>query len=179
VIRRDASSEARGGGARSDLGLSASLRSDVAEAVHSSHPRILFLDDDPVRADAFLAAEPRAVWVETAGQCIAQLAESWDEVHLDHDLGGEKLVDFEREDTGMGVVRWLCNAPRPHLARTRFIIHTRNLNAACMMVIHLQMGGFEVTARPFDDRGPGSTLERTAGRFLAMARGIIRRVSGI
>jgi hypothetical protein len=179
VIRLVAPSEARGGGVRSQPGVPATLHTEAEEAAHSSGPRILFLDDDPARAATFLAAAPRAVWVETAEKCIARLAESWDEVHLDHDLGGEKFVDFDREDTGMGVVRWLCGTPRPHLGGTRFIIHTRNINAACMMVIHLEMGGFDVTARPFDDRRPEMTLEGTAGRLLAMARGLVRRVAGI
>ena len=51
---------------------------------------ILFLDDDPERAEIFLADNPEAVWVQTAEECIARLAEAWDEVHLDHDLGGER-----------------------------------------------------------------------------------------
>jgi hypothetical protein len=80
--------------------------------------RILFLDDDPARAEIFLAENPDAIWVETASDCIARLEEPWDEVHLDHDLGGERFVDLSREDCGMEVVRWLCLEPHPHLLRT-------------------------------------------------------------
>ena len=57
--------------------------------------RILFLDDDPARAEIFLAENPEAVWVQTADECIARLEEDWDEVHLDHDLGGERFVDLQ------------------------------------------------------------------------------------
>jgi len=107
-------------------------------------PRILFLDDSHDRAAAFLSAHPNAVWVQTVEQCIGLLQQPWDEVHLDHDLGGEVLVDHERADCGMAVVRWLCEESRPHLRDTRFIIHNHNPNAACMMVLHLQVMGFQV-----------------------------------
>ncbi len=112
-------------------------------------PRILFLDDDSERAAAFLAAYPDAAWVQTAEQCLARLGEAWDEVHLDHDLGGERLVDHERDDCGMEVVRWLCLEPRPHLRAARFFVHTHNPNAACIMALRLQVAGFQVEVRPF------------------------------
>jgi hypothetical protein len=117
--------------------------------------RRLFLDDDPERAKAFLEANPDAVWVQTAADCVAKLAESWDEVHLDHDLGGEVFVDHEREDCGMAVVRWLCDQPRTHLQATQFIVHTHNPDAACMMHLHLEVMGYDVRVRPFDHATPG------------------------
>jgi len=119
--------------------------------------RILFLDDARIRGEAFLADNPGATWVQTVEECLERLKEPWDEVHLDHDLGGEVLVDHERNDCGMEVVRWLCEEPRGHLRSTRFFIHTHNLNAACMMVLHLQVMGFQVQACPF-----GAGRESTA-----------------
>jgi hypothetical protein len=116
--------------------------------------RILFLDDDPVRATAFLTERPHAVWVQTAEQCLAHLTEPWDEVHLDHDLGGEVFVDHERDDCGMAVVRWLCAQPQPHLQATQFFIHTHNPNAACVMTLHLQVMGFDVRVCPFGTPPP-------------------------
>ncbi len=113
-------------------------------------PRILFLDDDPDRAAAFVATRQDAAWVQTVEQCLELLKKPRDEVHLDHDLGGEVLVDHERDDCGLAVIRWLCEEPRPHLRDTRFIIHTHNPNAACMMALHLQVMGFQVQASPFD-----------------------------
>jgi hypothetical protein len=112
-------------------------------------PRILFLDDDPERAAIFLAANPEAVWVETARACIDCLAEEWEEVHLDHDLGGERFVDLSRDDCGMEVVRWLCLEPHPHLQRTRFLVHTHNPVAAEMMAMQMHVAGFQVETRPF------------------------------
>ncbi|MGA9922034.1 MAG: cyclic-phosphate processing receiver domain-containing protein [Isosphaeraceae bacterium] len=133
--------------------------------------KVLFMDDDPARGASFLAEYPDAVWVQTAEDCIAHLAEPWDEVHLDHDLGGDVFVDFERDDCGMAVVRWLCAQPRAHLAKTWFFVHTHNLNAACLMVLHLEVMGYEVRVRPF-----GAALAQPArpGRLRSLAGRAIR-----
>jgi len=112
--------------------------------------RVLFLDDDPKRAARFLAACPNAYWVQTADECIARLAEIWDEVHLDHDLGGEIFVDSNRTDCGMEVVRWLCDmGHRSHLKHADFFVHTHNLNAAGQMLKALRSAGYSVVYRPF------------------------------
>jgi hypothetical protein len=134
-------------------------------------PRILFLDDAPDRAASFLAAHPGAVWEQTVEQCLELLEQPWDEVHLDHDLGGQVLVDHERADCAMAVVRWLCEEPHPHLRDTRFILHTQNPNAACMTVLHLQVMvmGFQVEASPFGvvtQTGRGANFGALVGRLL-------------
>lgn len=121
---------------------------DPGEAVEV-HRRILFLDDDPGRAQVFLAANPDAVWVQTVAECLAKLELAWDEVHLDHDLGGEQFVDVSREDCGMEVVRWLCGQRRTHLAPTRFLVHSHNSTAAMIMGMQLTMSGYRVEVRPF------------------------------
>jgi hypothetical protein len=124
--------------------------------------RVLFLDDDPTRAEIFLAENPDAVWVPTVEECLARLAETWDEVHLDHDLGGETFVDCSREDCGMEVVRWLCLESRPHLATTQFFIHSHNPRAADLMVMQMYAAGFRVEARPF---GFGPPSQAPSGAF--------------
>ncbi len=111
--------------------------------------RRLFLDDDPARAAVFTARYPDAVWVQTAPECISRLAEHWDEVHLDHDLGGEHYVDSSRDDCGMAVVRWLTEEPRRHLARVHFSIHSHNMIAAYEMLLRLQAAGLKAKASPF------------------------------
>jgi hypothetical protein len=111
--------------------------------------RVLFLDDDPARAELFLARYPEAVWVETACECVDRLAAPWDEVHLDHDLGGERFVDSSRSDCGMEVVRWLCAEMRDSLRQTQFIIHSHNVNAADLMVRSLLDTGYMAAYRPF------------------------------
>ena len=111
--------------------------------------RLLFLDDDPARASVFLENNPKAIWVQTVDDCLKRLEESWDEVHLDHDLGGERFVEVDREDCGMEVVRWLCLEQHPHLMKTRFYIHSHNENAASMMLSQMKVAGFRVSFRPF------------------------------
>lgn len=131
----------------------------VADGV--SPPRRLFLDDDPWRATFFLINHPEAVWVQTAAECIEKLGETWDEVHLDHDLGGEHFVEISREDCGMEVVRWLCLRPRPHLRRTRFTIHSHNPDAALMMGWQMTANGFSVEMRPFGSTAPAREQGRS------------------
>jgi hypothetical protein len=123
--------------------------------------RILFLDDDPKRGVEFLSSNPEAIWVETVADCISALREPWDEVHLDHDLGGEHFVEHDRDDCGMAVIRWLCDEPRAHLKSSLFVIHTHNSGAALAMIFQLQSMGYVVQDRPFgsapprsDDRAP-------------------------
>ncbi|MGC8641142.1 MAG: cyclic-phosphate processing receiver domain-containing protein [Isosphaeraceae bacterium] len=122
---------------------------ETRAATPEPSPQILFLDDDPARARDFLRRHPEAVWVETAQDCIARLSEEWDQVHLDHDLGGEIYVDSSRPDCGMEVVRWLCAEPRAHVSETLFIIHTLNAEAASAMLTSLCEHGYQAVYRPF------------------------------
>ncbi|MFI5458591.1 MAG: cyclic-phosphate processing receiver domain-containing protein [Isosphaerales bacterium] len=111
--------------------------------------RLLFLDDDPARAEAFLSENPEAVWVETVAECIVRLVENWDEIHLDHDLGGRTYVDTNENDCGMEVIRWLCKEPRAHLRQTLFFVHTHNSVAGLLMVLQMRASGYKAEFRPF------------------------------
>lgn len=111
--------------------------------------RLLFLDDDPVRAAVFLREHPDAVWVTNVPDCVARLAEPWHEVHLDHDLGGKLYVDSQDQDCGMEVIRWLCKEPRPHLNESRFYVHTHNATAGLLMVLLMLRRGYKAEFRPF------------------------------
>jgi hypothetical protein len=122
---------------------------DAAGGASNSSSSILFLDDNPERASAFLTRHPEAVWVETAVDCIARLGETWHQVHLDHDLGGEVFVDSSRPDCGMEVVRWLCAEAREEHEKTLFIIHTHNAEAAETMVRSLRENHYLAVYRPF------------------------------
>jgi hypothetical protein len=137
--------------------------------------RVLFLDDDPARGKSFVAEYPGAVWVRTAEECIDRLSEPWDEVHLDHDLGGEVFVDHEREDCGMAVVRWLCDQPRPDLKSTRFFVHTHNVNAACLMALRLEAMEYDVQIRPF---GAAPARPARLGHVRSVAVRVIRWLRG-
>jgi hypothetical protein len=109
----------------------------------------LFLDDDPGRANAFLRDHPDATWVTTVPDCLARLVETWDEVHLDHDLGGKLFVDSRDVDCGMEVIRWLCKEPRGHLKDARFFVHTHNVAAGLLMVLQMRASGYGAEFRPF------------------------------
>jgi hypothetical protein len=152
-------------------GLRHSVERQSMDQPFEGRPRILFLDDEPLRGEIFLSEHPAAIWAQTAGECLTFLTEPWDEVHLDHDLGGEVFVDHERNDCGMEVVRWLCAEPRPHLERTRFIVHTHNDSAALLMVLQLQQAGYDAEIRPF---GVAVAGPAPPGRFRLVAERVIR-----
>lgn len=108
--------------------------------------RILFLDDCPMRAKAFLSHYPHAVVVTSAKACCEQLWHGqWDECHLDHDLG-ETNEDPRKPNTGSGVVRWIVMA-KPDVRQ--FIVHSYNAPAAQAMVADLERAGYYVVRAPF------------------------------
>jgi len=153
--------------------------------------RVLFLDDDPRRAEIFLAENPEAVWVQTVVECVSCLQECWDEVHLDHDLGGKHLVDTDAVDCGMEVIRWMCKKPREHLLPTLFFVQTHNLVAGLLMVMQMRASGFNAEFRPFghdlerilahnestltQDAAPELSPTRRLGRCLAWIRSWLKR----
>jgi hypothetical protein len=109
--------------------------------------RVLVLEDDPTRLALFRGAHPFATYVETAAECVAQLArQDWDDVCLDHDLGGEMFADPQRENTGSGVVRWIV-ANRPRIRRV--LVHSLNGPAATAMVQMLTKAGYVAEHVPF------------------------------
>ncbi len=89
------------------------------------------------------------MWVKSVAECLPRLIETWEEIHLDHDLEGQTLVDPKREDSGMEVIRWLCKEPRPHLRQTRFFVHTHNFVAGLLMVLQMHDSGYTAEFRPF------------------------------
>ena len=109
-------------------------------------PRVLFLDDDPVRIKKFRSAHPYATITESATECISQLSEQdWDVVCLDHDLGGKQHVDSALSNTGAAVVRWIeINKPKVQ----QFFVHSLNTGAANQMVIALKQN-YECRYIPF------------------------------
>jgi len=111
--------------------------------------KILFLDDDPKRTTQFLKHYPTATCVSTSPDCIAQLTSKWDEIRLDHDLGGEIYVDSQRVDCGMEVVRYICDHHPKHLQQTSFIIHSYNDSAALLMCSKLKESGYLAVYIPF------------------------------
>lgn len=89
--------------------------------------------------------------METAQECIEQLTNKWDEVYLDHDLGGGMWVDPGREDCGTEVVRIIEDLRPKHLRKTRFIVHSHNYWAALNMVKMLKSAGYRAVYEPFEE----------------------------
>lgn len=109
---------------------------------------VLFLDDDAARLTSFRSCYPSAMLVTTAAECVARLQDRdrWDNVFLDHDLGGETYVDSDREDCGMEVVRWIVEN-KPEIGRV--IAHTCNEPAGLNMIAKLRDVGYSAEWVPF------------------------------
>ncbi len=148
----------KAGPVRMALGWFARLARRILRKPPEAEPaakRVLFLDDDPRRAEIFLGDHPQAVWVETVVDCVQRLGENWDEVHLDHDLGGRQHVGVDDVDCGMEVIRWMCREPCDHLRATQFFVHTHNMVAGLLMVLQMRsqrLQGGVSAVRP----GPGA-----------------------
>jgi hypothetical protein len=113
--------------------------------------RILFLDDNKNRWDTFAAYNPHHTldWVQTANHCIYKLySHDFEEVYLDHDLGGKTYVNSGDEDCGMAVVRSILKC-KDKFKNTRFIVHSWNTPAAHEMCSKLCDAGLECYALPF------------------------------
>lgn len=107
--------------------------------------KILILEDCPERMQIFnmtLAGRHEIVHMETAASCIACLdSTTFDAIFLDHDLGGQQMVDTKDTNTGSEVVRHLirgmgawCGIP--------IIIHSGNSVAAKRMYDDLLNAGY-------------------------------------
>ena len=90
--------------------------------------RILILEDDLERVQKFWAnfAGNELVVCDNADDAIKLLkAQEWDWLFLDHDLGGEIMVDhYANDNTGYRVAVWLEEYPE-HKPE-RIVIHSFN-----------------------------------------------------
>ena len=64
-------------------------------------------------------------------------------IYLDHDLGGNKLPDSDREDCGMVVVRHIIEHRPEHLLPARFVVHSANQHRARIMTDDLRRAGYD------------------------------------
>ena len=97
--------------------------------------RILTLEDDPQRHVKFREnlSGAHLLIVEKVEDAIAKLKdESWDWLFLDHDLGGQQMVDSSDPTTGYWVAKWL--EENPDRQPGNIIIHTCNTPGAKNML---------------------------------------------
>lgn len=86
--------------------------------------RILILEDDPARHVAFRGRLHEPTIVTTVAECLLLLeAQEWDELYLDHDLGGEVYVP-SGPGTGYEVACWL--EANPSRQPRRIVLHSLN-----------------------------------------------------
>lgn len=103
--------------------------------------RVLFLDDQLSRC-SWAAFHLDAVITHQAADCCNLLADNeWDELYLDHDLGGGTFEPSD-EFSGMGVVEFL-EQHRLH-PKMHIVVHSLNGPAAELMVARLRDAGYEV-----------------------------------
>jgi DNA-binding response OmpR family regulator len=81
--------------------------------------KVLLLEDDPTRIKQFKQRFLERGWAytvtSTADDCIAEFRKGgYNLLFLDHDLGGEQMVDCAHKNTGSEVARQIgreCEAP--------------------------------------------------------------------
>lgn len=117
-----------------------------------SLPRVLILDDDPKRHDAFerMIKDAKITRAYTAPQAVQLLRKrpTFDLVFLDHDLPmSSELVGVADPGCGLQVAAFIAENPgcRPR----RVWIHTWNNTARVKMARMLRSAGIDVTLQKF------------------------------
>jgi hypothetical protein len=114
--------------------------------------RIFILEDDPMRIMAFREAcigKDLTVCMDVHA-AKAEWNPPYDVICLDHDLGGEVMVNSEEENTGFQFVRFLTE-PQPFqaLMKSAFFVHSYNPEGAHAMCQQLLKSGYVVYRTPF------------------------------
>ena len=73
--------------------------------------------------------------------------DTFDMLMLDHDLGGEELVDSCKENTGYQLVKYIINNKLQKNAE--FIIHSQNPVGSVLMNNTLKDNGYRCSITPF------------------------------
>ena len=122
---------------------------------------IIFLDDDPRRQRAVKSILPRVVQVYTAQEAIDTIrkTQTIECLFLDHDLGGEIMVDSTQENTGANVARWLVSESKNLEKIMNIIIHSCNPVGAENMYQKLSPKFNNVYIMPFLSDGFNSVLK--------------------
>lgn len=120
--------------------------------------RIFILEDSPERIAAMehalkmYAGGPHEVtirkWLGGPDGAVEAFTPSYDLILLDHDLGGEQMVDAREENTGSAFTRFLATTTQARNACV--IIHSYNPEGAQEMELTLKKAGFvNVQREPF------------------------------
>lgn len=105
--------------------------------------RILVLDDDAVRQEAFRRNNPdhRVTGTESATEAIKQMKHEFHEVvFLDHDLDDHLSPGAPSNGTGLHVVRWIAHC-EPNRRPLLTVVHSVNALGAGDMMRELTEAG--------------------------------------
>jgi hypothetical protein len=143
--------------------------------------RILVLDDDKLRHASFarrFEGHEVAHVFDPYEAVEKMIAEKWDLVHLDHDLGWFEYNPYKMEVSGTEVVRMMVDRILPENRPDQVIVHSWNPDGARRMVEILREAGFTVSQEMFmndrTDQGTfyiGQTLHEPSGRCSACDEG--------
>jgi CheY-like chemotaxis protein len=116
--------------------------------------RILFLDDNSARHKTFEKKVGNGhlvtyVWSAIEAQNVMISEPRFDVFSLDHDLGGEEMVDINKENTGSAVARFIVNELPQDKYPEKIIIHSMNPIGAKNMETILVNAGFNAARFPF------------------------------
>jgi hypothetical protein len=121
--------------------------------------KILILDDQQLRHDTFARVYEghEVVSCFKYSDYVSQLTQSWDLIHLDHDLGDDTVADTyvdgwgkTQEYNGQHATMRLCELP-DELKPKRVIIQSINNVAAPIMKDMLERAGIPVSWEPFQN----------------------------
>lgn len=119
--------------------------------------RVFVLEDDPLRIqwfrERFIGHD--LTLAESVSEALEKFTGGYTLACLDHDLGGQQMVDSEEENTGAEFVRLKGKEFGDH--RGVVIVHSYNPVGAAQMVSMLEEVGADVVYAPF--RGPTFTRE--------------------
>jgi len=118
------------------------------------NPRVLILDDEPQRHDAFTLMLPDAVLVRayTAGQAITSLASNpaFDIAFLDYDLTrSSELIGVADPGNGLEVANYIASELAPELVPHHLWIHSWNDEGRVKMAKILRTTSHPVTLQKF------------------------------
>ena len=118
---------------------------------------VFVLEDDPLRIqwfrERFIGHD--LTIAESVSEALEKFTGTYDLACLDHDLGGQQMVDSEEENTGAAFLRLKAEAFADN--RGFVIVHSYNPVGAAQMVAMLQDVWADVIAAPF--LGPTFTRE--------------------
>lgn len=119
--------------------------------------RVFILEDDPMRIHLFqesLYGLSTVMTVTNVEDAKKEWNPPYDMVCLDHDLGGEQMVDSAHENTGMGFVRWLTEESSRLKGVEGIIIHSYNPGGAENMLQKLLNAetAIDTVKQPFGNR---------------------------